>query len=448
MSELWLKFKDEDGYDQRIRVEGDEFTVGRHSSNDLCVPNSKLSREHIKIEHVDEGFLVSDSGSTNGTTLNGEDLRDPIALKDCDKLDLGGGVAIEIELTDTAGNADAPSEFDAEAGSGEPPAGVDGGMEAGNEVAAAPYVGEPAASESGIPTSVFFIAPVLGLFILILLGAIIYLVSSGDTTKASGNDFVYTENDDPANDRPSKHKSTVDPPSNTTTPNKKDDPPPGNTGSTNTSGDGGTTTLITTTKDPTSDVGKCELNGATFMRRIAQNEPKAFLTGEQAQIVSGKVKQLGGSSALADNINSARKSAAQIKALAVSKNLKPQFLATAALAKLGTSKGDALQTAQGMADILDHLGTQIGSELANDCLLMIAVYDQGAAGDFMKMRNMLQDLATKSPESARAIRSIWFLHKNGKITDAEYDFALRFLAIGTITQNPKDFGVNTDALVL
>jgi hypothetical protein len=101
-----------------------------------------------------------------------------------------------------------------------------------------------------------------------------------------------------------------------------------------------------------------------------------------------------------------------------------------------------------MADTLDKLATQIGSELANDSLLMIAAYDQGAGGDFMKMRNMLQDLATKSPDSARTIRTIWFLHKNSKITDAEYDFALNFLAIGTITQNPKDFGVNAEALTL
>ena len=62
------------------------------------------------------------------------------------------------------------------------------------------------------------------------------------------------------------------------------------------------------------------------------------------------------------------------------------------------------------------------------------------------MRNMLQDVATKSTESSRTVRTIWFLQKNGKITPAEFDLALRFLAIGTIAQNPRDFGVNTDGL--
>ncbi|MEP6946620.1 MAG: hypothetical protein ABJA02_11945, partial [Acidobacteriota bacterium] len=152
------------------------------------------------------------------------------------------------------------------------------------------------------------------------------------------------------------------------------------------------------------------------------------------------------SAALASNIASARKNSAALKSLAVSKNLKPDLLAIAAITKLGNSSGDVLQTAQSMAATLDRLGTQLSNELGEECLVIIAAYDQGAAGDFMKMRNMLQDLATKMPDLARDIRTIWFLKKQGKITDAEYDFAVKFLAIGTIAQNPKDFGVSTEAL--
>ncbi|NOT48714.1 MAG: hypothetical protein HOP17_13320, partial [Acidobacteria bacterium] len=189
-------------------------------------------------------------------------------------------------------------------------------------------------------------------------------------------------------------------------------------------------------------------NSASFLRQIAQNDPRAFLTGEQAAKVNAKVKQVGRSSALADNLNSARKNAAAIKSLAVSKNLKPEFLAVAAITKLGTSRGDVLQTAQGIADVYDQLGIHIGNENFDDALLMVAAYDQGAAGEPMKMRNMLQDIASKSSEGTRTIRSIWFLEKSGKITSGEYDRALNFLAIGTIAQNPKDFGVNAEALKL
>ncbi|MEK7855121.1 MAG: hypothetical protein AAB288_03450, partial [Acidobacteriota bacterium] len=164
--------------------------------------------------------------------------------------------------------------------------------------------------------------------------------------------------------------------------------------------------------------------------------------------VGSKIKQVGKSSALSDNLNSARKNAAAIRSLAASKNLKPQFLAVAAITKLGSSRGDVLQTAQSVADIYDKLGIQIGNENFDDALLMIAAYDQGVAGETMKMRNMLQDLAKKSSEPARTIRSVWFLEKTGKISSGEYDRALNFLAIGTIAQNPKDFGVNAEALKL
>jgi len=120
-------------------------------------------------------------------------------------------------------------------------------------------------------------------------------------------------------------------------------------------------------------------------------------------------------------------------------------LAVAAIAKLGSSKGDVVQTAKGMADVLYKLGVSVSSERADDALLVIAIYDQGAAGDFLKMRNTLQSLTTSS-ESARTIRTIWYLQKNGKISQAEYENALNFLAIGTIAQNPKDFGVNAEPL--
>ena len=101
-----------------------------------------------------------------------------------------------------------------------------------------------------------------------------------------------------------------------------------------------------------------------------------------------------------------------------------------------------------MADVLEKLNTQIGSERSDDSLMMIAAFDQGQRGDFMGLRNTLQDLATKFPESSRSIRSIWFLQKQGKISAAEFDFALQFIAIGTISQNPKDFGVSAEPLVL
>lgn len=430
---LWLKFKDENGNEQRVGMERELFTVGRHSSNDLTVTDSRLSREHIRIEKVSGDFIVSDSGSSNGTTINGLKLSGESDLKNGDLLDLGGGLQITIEIdAEEEQPSSAPLETDVN-WSGQSPA---------STPVYAPAAAVSPSSE-GIPTSFFILAPVLGIIVLVIVAGVMLLFfrDTGSAGHENDNEIVYSDGDDtPSTD----DDETPKPPAKSPTPSAGGTPLNSGTAATPSTGPGGTDTPPTNL----SETAKIEQNGAAFLRRIAQNEPKAFLTGDQAQKVNAKVRQIGKSSALAANINAARKNATQIKTLAASKNLTPQFLAVAAITKLGSSRGDIMQAAASVADVYDKLATQIGSELGDDALLMVAAFDQGAAGDTMKMRNMLQDLANKSTEGVRTIRSIWFLQKNGKITQGEFDRALNFLAIGTITQNPKEFGVNAEALTL
>lgn len=444
MTELWLRYKDANGEEKRVPVTAENFVVGRHSASDLHIPDSRLSREHVRIVRFGEVFVATDLGSSNGTTVNGEKLSEGLALRNEDKLGLGGlELVVEMISDQASSNGGAPPPV--ASGPDTPSVGGAGGAGGLGSTAGHPIASTSASSAGagGIPTSLLFIAPLFGLIVLVLAGGMIFLLAKKPTDVAgAGNDFQYSKNgdDDEDPDPPANKKGDPDTPANTKT------AAPSN-GTSNSSGPsaGGDPPPPPTTLD---DNGKTEQNGAAFLRRIAKNDPRAFMTAEQAKRVNTRIKQVSSNSAVADNINSARKNAAQIKSLAQSKNLKPQLLAVAAIAKLGTSRGDVLQAAVSMADVLDKLNTQIGSELADDSLLMIAAFDQGVAGDFLRMRNMLQDLATKFPESSRAIRSIWFLEKNGKLSSGEFDRALTFLAIGTITQNPKDFGVNAEALTL
>ena len=411
MDELWLKFIDPEGERRSVRVTGERFVVGRHTDCDLCIPDGKLSREHVEIERIGYNFIVSDLGSSNGTTLNGTPLSGRVALSGGDTLNLGGSIEMTAEIAaETVNAAPRPEE--------------NGNAQAAIAASATPSVPQTTVEEDGgFPMSIFLIAPVLGLIVIVLVGGSIYMFSRGNRQDpVDRNDVVYkTDDDDPPVNKRSKNTddSSPDAPSNqTSSPNSSstpDIPPlpsPSNTG----------------------EGGKSEVDGAAFLRLIALNDPKAFLTGEQAKIVNDKIKQIS-SSALADNINSARKSSAAIKSLAEQKSLKPQFLAAAAITKLGSSRGDVLQTATAMAETFEKLRTPVGNEFASDALLMVAAYDQGAGGDFLKMRNMLQDIATKYPDSSRSIGTIWFLQKNNRTTDSEYDFALRFLAVGPIMQN-------------
>jgi pSer/pThr/pTyr-binding forkhead associated (FHA) protein len=412
--------------------------IGRHSQADLCIPDERLSRQHLKIERLGNGFVASDAGSTNGTLLNDKPLHDRTGLRVGDVLDLGGFRITVGDVSDGSiedgsvpGGTDVPGVPEEDV--------VDTGPDAVPENAVS-VVSQPQAAKSSNSWILLLLIPVAALIVLLFAGGVIYiLVSGGNKTVAKKqDDFIYsTDNDDDSGNKKPSNRSDK---GNT---NSQTETPVNNSNSSSTSG---SNTSVPPGK--LGDTAKIEQNGGAFMRRIAQNDPRAFLTNEQAQRISSKVKQFSGSSALAENLNSARRNASQIKSLAQSKNLKPQFLAIAAVAKLGSSRGDVLQTAQGMADVLDKLSVQLGNEFGEDSLLIIAAYGQGASGEFMKMRNMLQELANKFPESTRAIRTIWFLQKNGKITQSEFDSALNFLAVGTISQNPKDFGVNAEALTL
>jgi len=440
MKELWLKFNDPDRGERRVEVDKARFVVGRHSEGDLCIADSRLSREHVRIERFGDKFHISDLGSSNGSTLNGEPLVDSRELNDGDEIVLGGSVRLFAEI---------PAAFDLDA---KPEAEENSAAMPPESAAAAGGVAAPAYSAAShgnaVPTSVFYLAPVLGLVILALVGGLIYFLSGRKQPVVASNDeFQYSRIDDDEGDSPTNKKAAKsDADTNKSSPLPTGSPEtadvttagPGNSGS---SADQPPPANL-------SETAKIEQNAALFLRRAAQNDPKAFLTTDQAKRLGPKIKQFSNSTSVADNIRSAGKNAAQLRSLAAARNLKPQLLAVAALAKLGNSRGDVLQTANSILEVLDKLGTQIGSESADDALLMIAAYDQGAAGDFLKMRNMLQDLANKFPESARSIRSVWFLEKNGKITPGEFDAALTFLAIGTITQNPKDFGVNAETLSL
>lgn len=431
MQLLRLIFNDEFGNERDVVVDQDRFVIGRHSATDLSIADPRLSREHLYIERLSGSYFVEDKGSSNGSRLNGTEIFEPVEIRSGDVLDLGGGVIIRTELF--ADRERVPT------GSFAKPVAAERSGIVSESGATSPNPHAKSAS-GGFPTSLLLIGPLVAVIVLVFAGGLFFVLNGGSS---SNNQVTTNDGDDPIeiDDEPVNRDRRIR--SNDVTSTSKPESSP--TAAPSNLSSGNSESVV---PRGTSETSKVEEHGAAFLRRIAINDPKAFLTGEQAARVNSKIKQLSSSSALAANINSAKKSSSQLAALAQSKNLKPQFLAVAAIARLGSNKGDVVQTAQSLVDVLDKLGTQIGNELADDALLMIAAYDQGKAGELMKMRNMLQDLSNKFPESSRSIRTIWFLQKNGKLTNAEFENALTFLAVGIIAQNPKDFGVTAETLVL
>lgn len=451
MTELKLKFKDENGGIKEIPVAGEEFFIGRHSENDLSCADSAVSRRHLKIRRYADVFVVQDLGSTLGTKINGSEMTEPVALKNGDRLLLGDRLEIEIVLEGGPAAADAGQK--AEAPDADMPGGAAAASAAGSGGAGAGSGSVSGAGDGSIPMSFFFIAPALGVLILTVFVGIFLVAKSGEKKEvAEANDFIYSsnrlreknsaENLSETNTGGSSSNS-FEPPSNISVNADSDSNAPASNEIVVSNSDAPSNQTLPGNR---SELVKIEEHSAAFLRRIAQRDPRAALTGRQQEILKGKIDQFRGSSALAANLRSARASSAQIAALAAEKNLKPQLLAAAAIARLGGSPGNVLTEARAMADVLDDLSRNIGDEFSDDALLVIAAYEQGAAGKTLAMRDMLQSLTDKFPESSRRIRTIWFLKENGRITDSQFEFALRFLAVGTISQNPADFGVNAEAV--
>jgi hypothetical protein len=64
---------------------GSFFSIGRIDGNDCILPDYAISKKHALIEEKRGIYLLKDSGSTNGTLLNGQRLQTkPVALHDRD----------------------------------------------------------------------------------------------------------------------------------------------------------------------------------------------------------------------------------------------------------------------------------------------------------------------------------------------------------------------------
>jgi len=66
------------------------FTIGRTRNNDMSMKDMAISKSHAVIRILKGSFFIEDSGSTNGTKLNGRHVGDkPVLLHDKDVIALG-----------------------------------------------------------------------------------------------------------------------------------------------------------------------------------------------------------------------------------------------------------------------------------------------------------------------------------------------------------------------
>lgn len=77
------------GGKQRLALDKNLVQIGRVHGNDVVLPRGNVSKNHAAIERRNDGFLLSDMGSTNGTYVNGRRILEPQMLKSEDKIYVG-----------------------------------------------------------------------------------------------------------------------------------------------------------------------------------------------------------------------------------------------------------------------------------------------------------------------------------------------------------------------
>ena len=88
MSTLTLKLGDEVKGVFSLDV-GTTLSVGRRSGNDIVLEHLTVSGNHAKVDAMDEGFLLTDLRSKNGTFVNTNQVDNAVWLNNGDVISIG-----------------------------------------------------------------------------------------------------------------------------------------------------------------------------------------------------------------------------------------------------------------------------------------------------------------------------------------------------------------------
>ncbi len=94
---------------KRYGVEEDVI-VGRSSGCELTIPVAHISRRHLRFRIDDDGLLLEDLGSSNGTLLNGRQIAGPTLLHHHDVVEIPNVKIRVLENLARARNTDATTQ--------------------------------------------------------------------------------------------------------------------------------------------------------------------------------------------------------------------------------------------------------------------------------------------------------------------------------------------------
>jgi hypothetical protein len=381
-----------------IEVDLKRFSIGRTPENDLEIDDGSLSRRHALIEEFDGKFTLSDCGSSNGTFVNGQQVTTPIELSDWDVLTFGGvsDVLVRIE-------GDPSSREHSEA----------------QPIPAPGYQRQHKSTNSDNHLFKPLIALAAAALILTITGVVLFVYNKQDTSSIK------------VRQRGTDHQNN-------------------NAMSTSTAEPTGTAASVASpsSENPNGQVESNQLVAiegyASRVLSSISRDTKPVLTEKPLSAISSKVEGYRNSSSLESDLRTMKRALPQVSALARAHNVRTPLAVYATLARIDRNggRGDPAQVAAAVCPALARMRDVFGDELANDSLLAVAGMEEGA-----DLQGRITRLAGRVSDSPTTIRSVWYLHDHQVISNQTYDFVLRLLAIGVISQDPSKFGISVEPIV-
>ncbi len=90
MSRLQLEIATPAGGSTTLALDKPQYTIGRDPAAEICLDDPRASRQHARLTAAQDGYVLTDAGSSNGVLVDDQVLRGGIALKVGMRIVLGG----------------------------------------------------------------------------------------------------------------------------------------------------------------------------------------------------------------------------------------------------------------------------------------------------------------------------------------------------------------------
>ncbi|MEW6209865.1 MAG: FHA domain-containing protein [Acidobacteriota bacterium] len=192
-------------------------------------------------------------------------------------------------------------------------------------------------------------------------------------------------------------------------------------------------------------IEQIERAASQTLRRVSSDDrPYVFPSNAAFAIedIQRQIERYRNSSGLAAALSQLAGRGGEIATLARREGIEPDLVIYTALAETDGHE-DAAGTARRILPELLSLRATFGTELADKSLILVAAYRMG--GGTKKSHPLLATMrrVVKDP---LAERTVWHLRERNALSDDVYGFVVKFLALGIIAQNPRQFGVQAAPL--